>query len=106
MPTGATDSTSALCDGTTTFGCGTFMVKVDGEAPEISSNTWTVTDKNDEILGDILPSSTMNCVNIEAIVEENAALLAGEVQLRWGYYVDYENICTDIYHMNNFHKLY
>ena len=70
------------------------MVKVDGEAPEISSNTWTVTDKNDEILGDILPSSTMNCVNIEAIVEENAALLAGEVQLRWGYYVDYENNLT------------
>ena len=94
LPTGATDSTSALCDGTTTFGCGTFMVKVDGEAPEISSNTWTVTDRNDEVLGDILPSSTMNCVNVEAIVEENAALLAGEVQLRWGYYVDYENNLT------------
>ena len=32
-----------------------------------------------------------HCVNVQAVIEENAALIAGEVNLFWSYYVNAEN---------------
>jgi len=95
LPEGATDSTSALCDGANLFGCSTFTIKVDGNAPEILRDSWTAwSGLNGDQLGDLLPSSTMHCVNVQAIVDENAALLSGGVQLKWSFYTDADNNIT------------
>tara|TARA_Y100001980_G_C14515928_1_gene291260 strand:+ start:1 stop:1137 length:1137 start_codon:yes stop_codon:yes gene_type:complete len=49
---------------------------------------------NQEILGTTLPSSTIHCVDVQAVVEENAALLAGEVNLMWSFYSDADTNLT------------
>ena len=41
-----------------------------------------------------MPSSTMHCVDVQAIVEENAALIAGEVNLMWSFYTDADSNLT------------
>ena len=89
LPDGATDSTASICDGNSAFGCASFKVKVDGQKPEVEKDSWSASSGiNGDVLGSTLPSSTMHCVNVQAIVEENAALLAGEVNLMWSFYAD------------------
>ena len=41
-----------------------------------------------------MPSSTMHCIDVEAVIEENAALLAGEVNLMWSFYSDADSNLT------------
>ena len=95
LPAGATDSTSNLCDGNNAFGCGSFTIKVDGQKPEVKQDSWSVSSGiNEDILGSTLPSSTMHCVDVQAIVEENAALLSGEVDLMWSFYINAEQNTT------------
>ena len=36
----------------------------------------------------------MHCVDVQAIVEENAALIAGEVNLMWSFYTDADSNLT------------
>ena len=89
LPDGAEDSTAAICSGNSAFGCGSFSIKVDGTPPEVKDNTWTAKSGiNGEDLLSTMPSSTMHCVDVQAIVEENAALLAGEINLYWSFYMD------------------
>ncbi len=89
LPDGAVDSTDAICSGNNVFGCGSFSIKVDGTPPEVKDNSWNAKSGiNGEELGNTMPSSTMHCVDVQAIVEENAALLAGEVDLHWSFYTD------------------
>jgi len=89
LPDGAVDSTDAICSGSSAYGCGSFSVKVDGTPPEVKDNTWNAKSGiNGEELGNTMPSSTMHCVDVQAVVEENAALLAGEVDLYWSFYSD------------------
>ena len=89
LPDGAVDSTDALCSGNDAFGCGKFKVKVDGTPPVVKPDTWRATSGiNEEILGNIMPSSTLHCVNVQALIDERSALLSGEVDLRWSFYTD------------------
>ena len=89
LPVGATDTTASICDGNSAFGCSSFKIKVDAKAPEVRADSWTATSGiNGEVLGNTLPSSTMHCVDVQAIVEESILLLAGEVDLRWSFYAD------------------
>ena len=88
IPVGAQDFTAALCQGNAIYGCGTFTIKVDGVQPEIVDDSWRVTAINDEVIQDILPTSTLNCVDVRVTVEENAALVAGEISVKWGMYLD------------------
>ena len=89
LPDGATDSTALICDGNSAFGCGSFKIKVDASQPEIDDDSWEAKSGiNGEVLANTMPSSTLHCVSVEAMIEENAALLAGEVNLMWSYYID------------------
>jgi len=89
LPDGATDSTAAICDGNNAFGCGSFKIKVDASPPDIDDDSWQATSGiNGDVLANLMPSSTIHCVDVEAVVEENAALLSGEVNLMWGFYKD------------------
>ena len=89
LPDGADDSTANICDGNSAFGCGSFTIKVDGQKPEVEKDSWTMNSGiNQEILGITLPSSTIHCVDVQAVVEENAALIAGEINLKWSFYTD------------------
>ena len=95
LPDGATDSTANICDGNSAFGCASFKIKVDASKPEIDDDSWLASSGiNGEVLGNTLPSSTMHCVDVQAIVEENAALLAGEVNLKWSFYSDADSNLT------------
>ena len=92
LPTGAVDSTAAICDGNNVNGCGTFKIKVDGKQPEVEDDKWEATSGlNGEVFGNTMPSSSLHCVDVEAVIEENAALIAGEVNLFWSFYLDAEN---------------
>jgi hypothetical protein len=95
LPDGATDSTVVLCGGSTQFGCSGFTIKVDGIKPAVKDGTWTAKSGiNGEVLGALLPSSTMHCVDVEALVKENAALIAGEVTMKWRFFSDADNNLT------------
>ncbi len=88
IPVGAQDFTAALCQNNAIYGCGTFTIKVDGVQPEVVDDSWQATAINDEVIQEVLPSSTLNCVDVRVIVEENAALVAGEINVKWGMYTD------------------
>ena len=89
LPDGATDTTAQICDGNSANGCGSFKIKVDASQPEIDDDSWEASSGlNGEVFGNTMPSSALNCVSVEAVIEENAALIAGEVNLMWSYYVD------------------
>jgi hypothetical protein len=49
---------------------------------------------NQDVLSSTMPSSTMHCVDVQAKIEENAALLAGEVNLMWSFYTDVDSNLT------------
>ena len=88
IPTGAQDFTAALCQSNAIYGCSTFTIKVDGVKPEIAEGSWQATAINDEVLQVDLPSSTINCVDIRVAVDEDSALVASEISLKWGMYLD------------------
>ncbi|MFL2961924.1 MAG: hypothetical protein ACJZ2K_02960 [Candidatus Poseidoniaceae archaeon] len=95
LPDGATDTTSSICDGNNAFGCSTFKIKVDGIQPEMDDDSWSAKSGiNQDVLGSTMPSSTMHCVDVQAKIEENAALLAGEVNLLWSFYTDADSNLT------------
>ena len=95
LPEGATDTTASICDGNSAFGCASFTIKVDGQKPEIEKDSWSASSGlSQESLGNTMPSSTMHCVDVQAIVEENAALIAGEVNLMWSFYTDADSNLT------------
>jgi len=95
LPDGATDSTANICDGNSAFGCASFKIKVDASKPEIDDDSWSASSGiNGEVLGNTMPSSTMHCIDVEAVIEENAALLAGEVNLMWSFYSDADSNLT------------
>ena len=95
LPDGATDSTASICDGNNAFGCASFKVMVDASKPEIGDYAWIANSGiNGEVLANTLPSSTMHCVSVEAKIQENAAFLAGEVNLMWSFYSDAESNLT------------
>ena len=99
LPEGATDSTTALCDGNSAFGCGSFKIKVDASKPQIDEDKWKATSGlTGDVLGNLIPSSTLQCVNVQTIIEENAALIAGEVDLKWAFYKDpSNNVLWEVY---------
>ena len=89
---GAVDSTSVICDGSSANGCGSFKIKVDAIQPKVEDDKWEArSGLNDELFGNTLPSSSLHCVDVQAVIEENAALIAGEVNLFWSYYVNAES---------------
>ena len=92
LPDGAEDSTPVICDGNNANGCGSFKIKVDAIQPKVEDDKWEASSGlNNEVFGNTLPSSSLHCVNVQAVIEENAALIAGEVNLFWSYYVNAEN---------------
>ena len=55
-------------------------------------------DLTGDVLGNLIPSSTLQCVNVQTIIEENAALIAGEVDLKWAFYKDpSNNVLWEVY---------
>ena len=95
LPDGATDTTASICDGNSAFGCSTFKIKVDGIQPEMDDDSWSAKSGiNQDVLSSTMPSSTMHCVDVQAKIEENAALIAGEVNLMWSFYIDADSNLT------------
>ena len=89
LPDGAVDSTAQICDGNSANGCGSFKIKGRRKPTKIDDDSWEASSGlNGEVFGNTMPSSSLNCVDVEAVIEENAALIAGEVNLMWSYYVD------------------
>jgi hypothetical protein len=67
----------------------TFYVKVDNEAPTALFGHFTLTSGSDaEVFEDILPSSTIHCVNINFPIQERQKLVAGSMEINWMYYED------------------
>ena len=98
LPLGAVDSSTAICASSSSYGCQSFNLKVDDTAPRVVLNSWTVKDGNDEILANVLPTSTFHCVDIEVILEEQQALFQGDVSVVWSFYSDpMNNITWPIY---------
>ena len=93
LPDGATDDTATICEGNNAFGCGSFKIKVDALQPDLKDETWTASSGlNQEILANVMPSSSIHCIDVQAKIDENAALIAGEVNLRWLFYSDSKSI--------------
>jgi len=90
LPPGAEDFTGARCGSSKAYGCGEFTIKVDDNYPTLVSNTWSAKDANDVVLKSIIPSSTLDCVSTEILIQEREELLDGEVKLAWMYFSDVE----------------
>ena len=91
LPDGAVDSSSVICDGSVANGCGTFKIKVDAIQPKVEDDKWEASSGiNGEVFGNTLPSSSLHCVDVKSVIEENAALISGEVNLYWSFYVNAE----------------
>ena len=94
LPDGATDSTANICDGNSAFDVHHSKIKVDASKPEIDDDSWTLQLRNQWRHSQKHASSTMHCIDVEAVIEENAALLAGEVNLMWSFYSDADSNLT------------
>ena len=96
LPFGAVDTTSAICSSSSTYGCQTFNLKIDGTAPRVASNTWTLKNGKGDggVLSNVLPTSTFHCVDVEVIIEEQEALFQGDVSVAWSFYTDPTNDIT------------
>ena len=59
LPFGAVDTTAAICSSSSTYGCQTFNLKIDGTAPRVVSNTWTLKNGKGDggVLSNVLPTS-------------------------------------------------
>ncbi|MGB1679049.1 MAG: hypothetical protein ACPHFV_03290 [Poseidonia sp.] len=92
LPTGAEDFTSALCATSTSYGCGTFELKVDRTPPEVVANTWLAErgalpalDENRPI-ANVLSTATYHCVDIQVQIKEQEAMFPGDLQVNWMFY--------------------
>jgi len=96
LPFGAVDTTAAICASSSSYGCQTFNLKVDGTAPRVVSNTWTLKNGlgDGAVLANVLPTSTFHCVDVEVILEEQEALFQGDVSVAWSFYTDPTNNIT------------
>jgi len=96
LPFGAVDTTSAICSSSSTYGCQTFNLKIDGTAPRVVSNTWTLKNGKGDggVLSNVVPTSTFHCVDVEVIIEEQEALFQGDVSVAWSFYTDPTNDIT------------
>ena len=96
LPFGAVDTTAAICSSSSTYGCQTFNLKIDGTAPRVVSNTWTLKNGKGDgaVLANVLPTSTFHCVDVEVILEEQEALFQGDVSVAWSFYSDPTNNIT------------
>jgi len=96
LPFGAVDTTAAICASSSSYGCQTFNLKIDGTAPRVVSNTWTLKNGKGDggVLANVLPTSTFRCVDIEVILEEQEALFQGDVSVAWSFYTDPTNNIT------------
>ena len=116
LPDGATDSTENLCGehasrnpgqnpayginnglivpvSISDNGCAKFKIKVDGSQPDLDDETWSASSGiNQQILANVMPSSTIHCVDVGVKIEENAELITGEVNLRWSFYTDSRSV--------------
>jgi len=91
LPDGAVDSSSVICDGSISNGCGSFKIKVDAIQPKVEDDEWEASSgTNGEVFGSTMPSSALHCVDVKSVIEENAALISGEVNLFWSFYINAE----------------
>ena len=94
LPDGAVDTTDAICSFSTSYGCAEFVLKVDANAPVVTSNTWTVRDEANSVLDETISTSNFRCVDIELQISEKEALFEGDVSVAWKFYVDPTNDIT------------
>ena len=96
LPFGAVDTSSAICASGSSYGCQSFNLKVDGTAPVVVLDSWTVKDSNAETLANFIPTSSYHCVDVEVILREQQALFQGDVSVAWSFY-NGPNPDTDIW---------
>ncbi|MGB2037408.1 MAG: hypothetical protein ACPHX8_02995 [Candidatus Poseidoniaceae archaeon] len=94
LPDGAVDNTEAICSFSTSYGCAEFVLKVDANAPMVTSNTWTVRDAANSVLDETISTSNFRCVDIELQISEKEALFEGDVDVAWKFYIDPTNDIT------------
>ena len=92
LPDGAVDSTPAVCAGSSSYGCSTFNIKVDGNPPEVNTDSWTAKrGATGEVISGDMPTSTYHCVDVEVVLKEREALFQGDVSVAWSFYSDASN---------------
>ena len=98
LPDGAEDVTSSLCATSTSYGCGSFEIKVDRTAPEVVAQTWLAekgvlpVGADGRIIANTLSTADYHCVDIQAIIKEQEAMFPGDLQVNWMFYsntIDY-----------------
>ncbi len=94
LPDGAVDTTEAICSFSTSYGCAEFVLKVDANAPVVTSNTWTVRDEANSVLDETISTSNFRCIDVELQISEKEALFEGDVSVAWKFYVDPTNDIT------------
>ena len=92
LPSGATDTTLGFCDGSTVYGCGTFDIKVDRNAPTVQTNSWLAQKgATKEILSDFLSTATYHCVDVSVTIAEKEAMFYGDLMVNWKFYDSIES---------------
>ena len=92
LPEGAVDTTPAVCAGSSSYGCSTFNIKVDGNPPEVNTDSWTAKrGATGEVISGDMPTSTYHCVDVEVVLKEREALFQGDVNVAWAFYSDASN---------------
>ena len=92
LPDGAIDSTPAVCAGSSSYGCSTFNIRVDGNPPEVNTDSWTAKrGATGEVISGDMPTSTYHCVDVEVVLKEREALFQGDVSVAWAFYSDSSN---------------
>lgn len=92
LPVGAEDFTASICATSTSYGCGSFTLKVDKTAPKVSTNSWlaekgALPDAADgRIISNVLSTATHHCVDIQVQIEEQEAMFPGDLQVNWMFY--------------------
>ena len=96
LPFGAVDTTAAICVSSSSYGCQTFNLKIDGTPPRVVANTWTLKNGKGDggVIANVLPTSTFRCVDVEVIIEEQQALFQGDVSVAWSFFTDPTNNIT------------
>ena len=103
LPAGSEDFTPAVCSGSTSYGCSTFNIKVDKNAPRVSSNSWTAKKgETGEVISQVLSTATYHCVDVEVLIEEQEALFPGDVEVAWMFYESTQNSQPWLVYANTF----
>ena len=91
LPQGAIDGTEAFCTDRTENGCSSFRIKVDSNLPIVSDNSWTASvGVTNDLMVDTLPSSSLDCIDLQVNVREREQLLSDEVRIEWRAYASLE----------------